>query len=72
MDHCQACGCPLTPDEVAITRKLVNRGATAFFCVPCLAARFEVTPAVIEERIAYFKSMGCTLFRSSGREEEGR
>ncbi|MBR6029978.1 MAG: hypothetical protein IKP40_12910 [Clostridia bacterium] len=59
---CAACGRPLTADEIAITRKLINRGAQAWFCVDCLARRFEVTREDIEERIAYFRRMGCTLF----------
>ncbi len=59
---CALCGRPLTPDEVAVTKKLVNRGAASFFCVDCLAARFDVTPDDIRERIAYFRASGCTLF----------
>lgn len=59
---CAACGKPLTHDEIAVTKKLVNRGATTFYCVDCLARRFEVQPADIEERIRHFKQMGCTLF----------
>ena len=62
MNRCKVCGRALTPDEVAVTKKLINRGATEFYCVPCLAAWFEVTEAVIEERIDYFKRTGCTLF----------
>lgn len=62
-ERCCACGRPLTADEVAVTKKLVNRGAREFLCVPCLAARFEVTEACITERIAHFKAMGCTLFQ---------
>ena len=59
---CVGCGRRLTRDEIAVTKKLVNRGATSFLCVPCLARRFEVTEADIRERIAYFRSTGCTLF----------
>lgn len=61
---CKACGCPLTHDEVAVTKKLINRGTTEFMCVPCLARHFEVKPADIEERIRHFKETGCTLFES--------
>ena len=61
-DVCAACGKSLTPDEVAVTKKLVNRGAKQFLCINCLAAYFEVTPQDILERSAYFKQMGCTLF----------
>ncbi len=59
---CVSCGRPVTRDEIAVTKKLINRGATAFYCVPCLAKYFEVQPEDIEERIRYFRQMGCTLF----------
>ena len=61
-ERCHVCGRPLTRDEIAVTKKLVSRGATEYCCVSCLAARFEVTPEDIRERIAYFRSTGCTLF----------
>ncbi len=60
---CASCGCALSADEVAVTKKLVNRGAVSFYCVNCLAAYFEVTPDDIRERIAYFRASGCTLFK---------
>ena len=60
---CAACGQALSADEIAVTKKLINRGTREFFCVKCLAARFEVTPQDILDRIAYFKETGCTLFQ---------
>ena len=62
MSRCKQCGRELTPDEVAVTKKLINRAAEEFYCVDCLAEHFEVTPQVIRERIEYFKKIGCTLF----------
>lgn len=62
MAQCIHCGCELTSDEVAVTKKLINRGATEFLCADCLARHFEVRREDIEERIRYFKKMGCTLF----------
>lgn len=64
MEHCQNCAKPLEKDEIAVSKKLINRGATSFFCISCLARRFEVTESDIIERIAYFRSSGCTLFES--------
>ena len=61
-DRCLQCASPLARDEIGLTKKLINRGATAFFCVGCLADYFEVTPEDIRERIAYFRRQGCTLF----------
>ena len=54
-ERCRECGRALTADEIAVTRKLINRGARSFYCVDCLAAYFEVTPEEIRERIAYFR-----------------
>ena len=67
--RCRKCGRDLTGDEIAVTKKLVNRGASEFFCISCLAELFQVTPEVIKERIAYFRSAGCTLFADSGNTE---
>ena len=69
---CCECGRPVTSDEIAITKKLIHRGATAFYCVPCLAAYFEVPPETIRERIKYFRDMGCTLFSSVSENEMGK
>ena len=66
MTHtCKECGRVLHSDEVAVTKKLINRGATEFQCVSCLARYFEVTEEDIEERIRHFKAMGCTLFETN-------
>lgn len=65
-ERCRECGRSLTADEIAVTRKLINRGARSFYCVDCLAAYFEVTPEEIRERIAYFRQSGCTLFSPGG------
>ena len=59
---CAECGRPLVPDEIAATRKLVNRGAARFYCVSCLARIFDVREQDILDRIAWFRSQGCTLF----------
>jgi len=61
-ETCRQCGRALTRDEIAVTRKLINRGAREFYCVSCLAAYFEVAPEDIQERIRFFRSTGCTLF----------
>ena len=62
METCGECGAAPSRDEIAVTKKLVNRGATVFYCVSCLARYFDVTPQDIKERIQYFKQTGCTLF----------
>ena len=56
------CGRPVTADEAAMTKKLINRGTKESMCTLCLAAHFDVTRDDILERMAYFKEMGCMLF----------
>ncbi len=60
---CMECGKPLLADDIAIHRKLVNRGADEFFCIDCLAVKLCITREMIEALIAYYRRTGrCTLF----------
>lgn len=62
--NCSKCGKKeLTGDEIAIYRKLVDRGATEFLCMDCLAEFFKCGRKDIEDRIKYYRESGeCTLF----------
>lgn len=62
INYCKKCGAKLSPDEIGATKKLLNRGCETFFCLDCLAEEFEVSRKALEEKIQYFKAMGCTLF----------
>lgn len=59
---CTKCGTSLSHDEIALTKKLVNRGSTQFYCLSCLAAAFEVSEEDLQNKIRFFKRIGCTLF----------
>ena len=59
---CHICGRVLVPDECALTKKLINRGAVEFMCLSCLAEHFDVSEEVLREKIRQFREMGCTLF----------
>ena len=59
---CALCGASLSPDEIGLTKKLINRGAVTFFCLPCLARRFDVPEEALRAKIREFREMGCTLF----------
>ena len=61
-DKCGNCGRELQPDEIAIYKRLVNRGATSYLCIPCLSAHFRVDESLIREIIRHFRNQGCTLF----------
>ena len=62
-EACIICGCSLSQDEIALTRKLINRGAREFWCIDCLARKFNVPQDVLRDKIIQFREMGCTLFR---------
>ena len=62
--HCMECGNDLYADDIAIHRKLINRGADEFFCIDCIAEKFGCEREYIERLIEYYRSTGkCTLFR---------
>jgi len=60
---CFQCGRPLVPDEISLTRKMVNRGAERYFCLSCLARHFDVSEEILHQKISEFREMGCTLFQ---------
>ncbi|EKQ56610.1 MULTISPECIES: hypothetical protein [unclassified Clostridium] len=61
-DICKECNKILETDEVAIYRRLVQRGATEYLCIDCLSKHFKCSRDLIIERIIHFREIGCTLF----------
>ena len=59
---CAVCGCILQPDEIALTKKLINRGTEKFMCLTCLSRKFDVPEEILREKIIQYREMGCTLF----------
>ncbi len=64
MSVCKECGRAVTGDEIGLSKKLINRAATEYMCIDCLAAYFRVAPDLLREKIEQYRSMGCTLFAS--------
>lgn len=62
MADCKKCKKMLKSDEMAIYRRLVYRDAEECLCKECLAQYLGVNITVIEQKIEYFKKIGCTLF----------
>ena len=61
---CFVCGkTPLTKDEIGIVKKLLDKKAKQFYCLPCLSEYFEVTEEELLAKIEQFKDEGCTLFK---------
>ena len=61
-ERCMRCQKELSHNDVGAYKKFVNRGADCYLCIGCLAEHFGISVAQIEEKIAYFKAQGCTLF----------
>ncbi len=62
MANCKQCEKCLKSDEIAIYRRLIHREAEEYLCKECLAKFLGVPTEVIDQRILYFKKIGCTLF----------
>ncbi|MDE7089398.1 MAG: hypothetical protein K2O54_04700 [Prevotella sp.] len=60
---CYVCGKELTKNEIGLTKKLIDKGATRFYCLSCLAEYLEVTEDELLAKIEEFKEEGCTLFK---------
>lgn len=59
---CIKCSKPLDKDDIGAHRKLINRGDSEYFCIPCLADYFNVEEALIRRKVEEFKIAGCLLF----------
>ena len=61
---CYVCGkSPLSKDEIGITKKLIDKKTSNFYCLICLAEYFEVEEEELIAKIEEFKNEGCTLFK---------
>lgn len=61
---CYVCGkAPLSKDEIGLTKKLIAKNASNFYCFDCLADFLEVTVDELSAKLEEFKEEGCTLFK---------
>ena len=51
MAHCKECGRSLTKDEIALHKKIYNRGAEEFFCIDCSSRYLNVPVELLQEKI---------------------
>ncbi len=62
--NCVSCGKEeLSKDEIGLTKKLISKDATSFYCMDCLAEYLCVTVEELQDKIEEFKEEGCTLFK---------
>jgi hypothetical protein len=61
--NCYVCGKEtLSKIEIALSRKLLGRKITRFYCLSCLANYLDVTAPELLAKVEEFKEQGCTLF----------
>ena len=65
MSKCIKCGKEITNNEVGLTKKLINRSATEYMCIECMAKYFDVSVERLNEKVEEFISAGCTLFEKN-------
>ena len=61
-EKCVLCGKRVTSDEIGMTKKMVSRGPTQFFCMHCLAQYHGVPVENLYVKLEQFRADGCTLF----------
>lgn len=59
---CKSCKSTLTNDEIALYRRLVNRGATEYLCLECLSGWLSCEKQLLLDKIEEFRKAGCSLF----------
>ena len=59
---CIDCEKPLTKDEVALSRKLIDPDTDELYCLSCMAKNYGCTEDDLKIKIQEFKEQGCTLF----------
>ncbi len=60
---CYVCGKDkLSKNEIGLTKKLLDKNATQFYCLDCLAEKLEVDTEFLIARVEEFKSQGCIHF----------
>ncbi len=62
--NCVSCGKEeLSKDEIGLTKKLISKDTSSFYCIDCLAEYLGVTADELQDKIEEFKEEGCTLFK---------
>lgn len=59
---CVQCQRHLNPIDIALTKKLINRGSEQYYCKCCLAKLFRVSEEYLTQKAMQFQKQGCMLF----------
>ena len=67
---CRRCARRLTNLEIALNLKLSGRAASTFYCLSCLADRYDVSEEQLMAWAKFFKENGCELFSRQYADDE--
>ena len=62
MSVCKECNEKISIDEIGLNLKLISREVDDYLCINCLAKRLNISKKSLEDKIVYYKSIGCELF----------
>ena len=60
--NCYVCDKSLSKNEIGLSKKLIGKSTSKFYCIDCLAEQLEVSTDELIDKIEEFKDEGCTLF----------
>ncbi|OPY55982.1 MAG: hypothetical protein A4E55_02303 [Pelotomaculum sp. PtaU1.Bin035] len=59
---CYLCDKELEKNEVGLSKKLLGRNITRYYCISCLADYLDISVDDLLSKIEEFKEQGCRLF----------
>lgn len=61
--NCYMCGKEdLSKNEIGLTKKLLDKNSSRFYCLDCLAEYLEVDTEFLLVKVEEFKVQGCKFF----------
>jgi len=68
--HCARCKAKVSNNEIALNIKLLGKQISTVKCYNCLSKSFYCGVSELQEKVDFYKSMGCTLFEIDYTDEE--
>ncbi len=62
MAKCVSCENEVVPVEMGLTKKLMGKGVTNYYCFSCLAKEFNTSVEKLKEVVKEYQRQGCSLF----------
>ena len=62
-EYCRKCGKELTHDEIALYKKIYNRGAKDFLCISCSSHYLQFSEELLLTKMQEFNTCPHTAFR---------